>query len=492
MRLILIFLVLLLALLLWQGYSGYHQFKQFHQQLSERSVTSTAREIQVLMKTMNKTVGLFADQEKDTIRTLLNDNIDRATKEKLAKKIHRHFPNHLTFLLADKNGVIQYNHTEELVGKTCRIELLDYAKSNFKDNPVFVHPGSMMNSDHFDVLTPLLTDEGKKIGVFFISFRLETLRRLLSHGEIVDHHLLLLRTDKPDKIELKSNPNFLSDIQVLPPKLLERIYYSKDIKNSLWNLVDVPDNSLLTKEYLRLLVQGLIVLFVFLLISGLMLWVLRKEDQKSGKTHGLLSALQNERRRIAMDMHDQVLSELSHISREADQLKINPNSEKNITLLTNNLKEVTSSIRSIINDLHPHILDNLGLESALRDCLQKHFINSYSPEWSLNIEADLEPLLDNEQRFNLYRIILEIVNNIQKHAECTCFSIIMRLEVNILRLVIEDNGKGFDVSRSHKGLGLNNIETRCRLLKARMNWNKPRKSKGSRFVLTMKLTPTGQ
>lgn len=488
-RLILIFLAFVLLLLIWQGYSGYQQFKHFHQELSERSVTSTAREITSLIKSRKKTVRLFTEQENEALVKLLDHSLSEteqfnSEKNRIAMKIHSYFPQHLTFLLADKNGIIQYNHTEQLVGNTCRRELISYSKRNFKDNPIFVHPSPSMSSDHFDVLTPIVNN-GEKIGVFFISFKLETLRRVLTHGEVVDHHLLLLRRNIPPSIELRGNIQYLANDKTLPLYLEKRIFYSTKIKNSLWDLVDIPDNSLFNEEYKRLFIHGLTVLSVFLFISSLMIWVLKKEGLKSGKTRGLLVAVDNERRRIAMDMHDQVLSELSHITRETNQLSDNSKNTENINTLQKNLGQVSNNIRAIINDLHPHFLDNLGLEAAIRDCLQQHLNNSNSPEWSLEVDDNLELLFTDDQRFNLYKIILEIVNNIQKHAKCSQFSIKLSLQNKSLKLVIKDDGTGFDSSNSHKGLGLHNIETRSRLLNARISWNKSKKHTGSQFILTM-------
>ncbi len=523
LRLILIFLAFVFLLLIWQGYSGYRQFQNFHLQLSERSVTSTAREIHALMKSIKSTVSLFAKQENKLLLKLLEQPGDLKTQNEIKKRIDEYFPQRLAFLLADKNGVVKYNHAEQYVGETCRHELVSYAENKFQDNPIFVHLGTQINSEHFDVLTPI--QKGlEKAGIFFINFRLKTLRRVLTHGEVVDHHLLLLyqesliseefptskesltgkepptiktslASNKPSKsiltkIDLRANPFYLENSRFFPESLRKRIFYSGKIDNTLWNLVDIPDESLFTKEYKRLIIQSLVVLSVFLFISGLLLWILKKEDFKSGKTRGLLAVLENERRRIAMDMHDQVLSELSHISREARQLvslKSEDSSEQSIVQLQNNLGEVTKSIRSIINDLHPHILDNLGLESALRDCLQKHLKYHQSPSWVLEIDGNIEPLLSNEQRFNLYRIILEILNNIQKHAKCSHFFIRMCLKNQKLNLVIIDDGVGFNNAKTYKGLGLANIETRSRLLNAEIHWNRQKNHKGSKFELLMKL-----
>ncbi len=486
LRLILIFLVFVLLLLFWQGFTGYQQFKHFHQQLSERSVTSTARGIHFLMESIKKNVRLFAEQEKELLISLIQHPTTPNIEQLIEGKINAYFPEHLAFLLANKIGIIQYNHTEQLVGNTCRRELVSYTQNNFKQNLVFVHTGTQINSDHFDVLTPIINNN-KIMGVLFISFKLDTLRRVLTHGEVVNHHLLLLQIGETSKIELRGNTNYLADVKVLPAQSKNKIFYSTKIKNSLWNLVGIPDNTLFNTEYKRLFFHGLTVLFLFLLISGLMIWVLKKEDLKSGKTRELLVAVDNERRRIAMDMHDQVLSELSHIARGTNQLSDSPKSQQNIIALQKNLGKLSNNIRSIINDLHPHFLDNLGLEAAIRDCLRQHLNNNTSPKWDLNIEDDIDLLFNNEQRFNLYRIILEIINNIQKHAQCSYFSIKLSRHGTLLKLIIEDDGKGFEAPNIYKGLGLHNIETRSHLLNAKISWNKSKTHTGSQFILTMKL-----
>ena len=79
------FLGFVLLLLIWQGYSGYQQFKHFHQELSERSVTSTVREITSLVKSRKKTVRLFTEQENEALIKLLDPSLSETEQFNIEK-----------------------------------------------------------------------------------------------------------------------------------------------------------------------------------------------------------------------------------------------------------------------------------------------------------------------------------------------------------------------------------------------------------------------
>jgi len=488
-RLIIVFLTLILVLIVWQGYSGFQQFKQFHQHLSERSVTSTSREIVFLIQSIKSRTRLFSEQENEILLTLLKSPKDKAKKDQLAKKIKRYFPKYLTFTIANQEGIVQIKQSDLLIGKTCRIELLQYARNGFQDNPINMHTGPFKDADHFDVLAPIIF-QGEQVGILFISFKLSDLSRVLSHGAVFGHELLLVNDRNPNKIVLTSSPERVNHYR-------QQSVYSSAIPDTHWKLEDIPQPSLFSDEYKRLLVQGFLIVAGFLGVATILLRAIKKEEQKSGSAQSLLAGVEDERRRIAMDMHDQVLSELSHISRETVLLKVRdvaeaePINNQSLEAINTSLVQITKNIRSIINDLHPHFLDIVGLEESIRDCLQSHLNTPHSPSWSLKMDDDLESRIDKTQRFNLYRIILEVVNNIQKHADCKAFSIVLTFSNDTLNVLIEDNGIGFDMATAKKkrGLGLRNIEMHSQQLNAQIQWSKSsqRDNQGTCFMLSVNL-----
>ncbi len=486
LRLVLIFISLVLLLQVWQGYTSYQTFKEFHQHLSLKSVTSTAREIDLLIDSHRRAVSLFVEQKSEMLASILAKRNSQLDISKFSSDIEKYFPFHLTYLIADTDGKIRFFHEEALVGDSCKAEISSYADNDHFKNPVFIHPGKRDDTEHFDVLVPL-SDQGKEVGIFFVSFRLKALHRILAHGEVVGHQLLLVKQDDLSHIELTTDQGQHANYDCKTLVNGNKIFHSADIGNSRWTLIDVTDDSLFEKEVKRLVVQGVFIVGIFSLISWLVLRILRNEDLNYGKARELLVAVESERRRIAMDMHDQVLSELSHIARKTKQLKQSETLANDVNMIQYSLEQVTNSIRSIVNDLHPHFLDNLGLEAAILSYLEKNCSGDHSPKWHLNIDESVDYVLSRAQRFNLYKIILEAINNIQKHADCSQFSINISIGDGILELVILDNGKGFYASRIRTGFGLNNIETRARLLNAQTSWDKPGKLAGSQFSLIMKI-----
>ncbi len=488
--------MLVILLVFWQGYSGYKQFKQFHEHLSERSVQSTSREILFLLQSIKDKTRLFSEQENGILLSLLDNPHNEVLEKQLAKKIDRYFPKHLTFTIANEEGVIQMKHSDLLIGKTCRVELVQYAVNGFQDNPINMHRGPVEGANHFDVLAPILL-QGEQTGILFISFKLSELRRVLSHGAVFGHDLLLVNSKNNQKIELTSADVGSGKSYDLLEHYIEsneqKVLYSDAILDTSWELVDIPQHSLFTDEYWRLFLQGLLIICGFLCVAGLLIWAIRREEKKCGSVRGLLAGIEDERRRIAMDMHDQVLSELSHVSRETLRLKAKVDTDHDIQPVDNihkGLNQITHNIRSIINDLHPHFLDIVGLDESIRDCLSSHLNESDSPVWSIDMDSQLESSISKVQRFNLYRIILEVVNNIQKHAQCEHFSILLTVKKDKLTLIIKDDGVGFDIASAQKkrGLGLRNIEMRALQLNAQTRWSKASTNGGTRFELTMRLT----
>jgi signal transduction histidine kinase len=212
----------------------------------------------------------------------------------------------------------------------------------------------------------------------------------------------------------------------------------------------------------------------------------------------ILQGAEDERRRIAMDMHDQVLADLTSLSRKLESCRQSPTVQdgglqKDIAQLETDLHESIQSIRDVIDDLHPHNLEILGLASAIEALCSRICKGNNCPQFHLSIDADIDNRLDKLQRITLYRICHELVNNIIKHARCSMYEINLHLQGGQLRLFIEDNGIGFDPQTvTRHGHGLINIEQRVKAINATQHWSASRFHSGSRFELNLSLNRTRQ
>ncbi|MGC9518970.1 MAG: ATP-binding protein [Desulfuromonadaceae bacterium] len=204
----------------------------------------------------------------------------------------------------------------------------------------------------------------------------------------------------------------------------------------------------------------------------------------------LLQGAEDERRRIARDLHDQTLADLSNVLRSIQEIKEESACRDAFEDLERRLQAAINNLREVMDDLHPQTLDVLGLTAALEAYLESHENNS-SIETNFFASAAAEDLdLPKQTQLQLYRIALEALHNVYKHADATRLELTLDCTDTELILTVEDNGKGFEARPDSTGRGLHNIQERARIIGARYKWKPSRFSSGTCFELTMPLEPT--
>lgn len=188
--------------------------------------------------------------------------------------------------------------------------------------------------------------------------------------------------------------------------------------------------------------------------------------------HATIATQEEERKRIAQDMHDAISSKLNVISLTANlllennDLEVDDKNSINHILTINNT--VLESSRKIAHDLLPPILEKFGLKVALEELL-----DDYMRVSKLQILYTIETItgLTSIDELHLFRIVQELINNALKHADAAQLKIELSKVVNGFELVFSDNGKGFDPdSMDFKtGLGLQNIKSRAAILKCNLH-----------------------
>ncbi len=212
----------------------------------------------------------------------------------------------------------------------------------------------------------------------------------------------------------------------------------------------------------------------------------------SASSNPLLTGSEDERRRIAMDLHDQILADLTAVRRDLQGLRDSGSAHgKTLTDAEAAIGAIADDIRRIMDDLHPPALDMLGLEPALRSHLARFENQPGSPAFQLFADDGIDTHLDPPQRVHLYRIALEAIHNAMRHSRGSRGEVVFRLSGNDLVLSVEDNGCGFDHPLvSGTGRGLSNIEQRAGALGATVRWTTSRFSRGTRFELRLPFTGT--
>lgn len=203
----------------------------------------------------------------------------------------------------------------------------------------------------------------------------------------------------------------------------------------------------------------------------------------------LITAQEDERRRLARELHDDLTQRVAAVAIEAGRLeKLAAGSEfaEGLAKIKQQMAQLSNDIHGISRSLHPSALEELGLTAAIEtEC--RAFFERGGPPVDFSAHGDFDDL-PRETRLALYRIVQEALRNIQKHAAAEHVEITIERDAAEVHLVVVDHGRGFD--RHHPewraGLGLASMEERTRLLSGRM-WVTSKPGEGTRIDVWLPL-----
>ena len=188
-------------------------------------------------------------------------------------------------------------------------------------------------------------------------------------------------------------------------------------------------------------------------------------------TARMIGAQEEERRRIARELHDGVSQTLTAVKFELERLGRRPGVGEEIQRAVGTLGDAIGEVRQLCMDLRPSQLDHLGLLATVQ-----WFAKSYTARTSIDVRVDAPEELQTlppEVEINVYRVIQEALSNISKHAEATQATVKIRARRRRLDVTITDDGVGFDpqAARGHadargmdRGMGLLTMGERAHLL----------------------------
>lgn len=209
----------------------------------------------------------------------------------------------------------------------------------------------------------------------------------------------------------------------------------------------------------------------------------------------LIQSVEAERRRLAMDVHDVVLADITAILRRVRELKEQAANQENeqLNALEQEAQSVVEDLRGVVEDLYPRVLDMLGLEEAIRSYLKKRQKLEPDMKFQARFEGEVGPGLSEFGQLNVYRIIQEAVNNVIHHGKATRVEVVCRKREDGWLFSVEDNGTATEVPQmdSSTSFGLNNIRQRAKAIGGKVNWERSRFSSGLRLDLSMVGTEHG-
>jgi len=183
---------------------------------------------------------------------------------------------------------------------------------------------------------------------------------------------------------------------------------------------------------------------------------------------------ENERKRIAKDLHDEIGSKLNVIlmnlrffnRQPAELMRI----KETIQEVENMLGTTIDTTRRISHDLLPPILDDFGLVAAIKE-LQDAYQHT-ELVFEVDAEEADERLEDKFVELNLFRVIQELLKNSVTHGEATHLYLHISLQPPEFTILYKDNGKGLELAKlkERKGLGTKNIESRLKMCGASITY----------------------
>jgi signal transduction histidine kinase len=217
--------------------------------------------------------------------------------------------------------------------------------------------------------------------------------------------------------------------------------------------------------YITVLLSLIIAVIIIYFFASIIRYHRRYMKLQREKIFAEITIRENERKRIANDLHDSLGPLLSAVKLNISSVEIDHPTDKEILDKTSGyLDEIIGSMRRISHDLLPNTLERKGLLEAIRE-----FINQVGGKHSLNIQLYIvkEISVPKDKEIHIFRMVQEIVHNALKHAQAHNLQIGFSEENGNLLCLIKDDGRGFDkekVLASSQGLGLRSLESRCEIL----------------------------
>lgn len=236
-------------------------------------------------------------------------------------------------------------------------------------------------------------------------------------------------------------------------------------RNSLWLELKM--------EYLNAYSENTVIVNIFDITpqKNIELSLRRSEERLQKLSSQLINAQENERKRLAMELHDGLGQSLSAIKYSMEELFRDNNCNlegKTGSILLKSIEQIRQTIddaRRMAMDLRPSILDDLGIISTI-NWFCRQFVETYK---EIRIEKQIylveEDIAEN-RKIVIYRILQEALNNIAKHAKADTVSIILQKIDEFIGLSITDNGIGVSQSMNVgnlRGMGINSMQERVEL-----------------------------
>jgi signal transduction histidine kinase len=228
-----------------------------------------------------------------------------------------------------------------------------------------------------------------------------------------------------------------------------------------------------------MLMAGVLLAFFYFSKKKIMRKEIEKKDMELQHQKELLRSTimtqEQERKRIAQDLHDDISSKLNIVSLNTHLLTTPGISASEQQSLTANIINLTAKAlensRRIAHDLLPPVLEKFGLQAAVEELVQEV---SSSRKVTINFSNNLEfNIVDEVVHLHVFRILQELMNNSLRHGKATMIKIAFTRSNGNNTCLYTDNGQGMDLTNPalQRGLGMQNIYSRVEILSGEITFD---------------------
>lgn len=189
-----------------------------------------------------------------------------------------------------------------------------------------------------------------------------------------------------------------------------------------------------------------------------------KQNLQEKFSQDLVNEQENERSRLAMELHDSVGQKLMLLTKKTKMIQ-----DEDMEVLANGTLE---ELRSISRGLYPAVLNRFGFSKAVTTMCDEMDSNT---ELFFTVDVEhVDAYVSKDKAIHLYRIIQECLNNILKHAKAKAVSITIEKQKDEIITTVEDNGVGFDITSGidkMTSLGMKTLNMRAKLINSQLNFD---------------------
>jgi signal transduction histidine kinase len=182
----------------------------------------------------------------------------------------------------------------------------------------------------------------------------------------------------------------------------------------------------------------------------------------------LVQAQEQERARIARELHDDINQRLAMLGIELERLQDNPSEVRSqVQELRKQTIEISNDVQALSHDLHSSQLEYLGVVGGMKSWCKEF---GERQEMQIDCRHDVRSALPPDTGLCLFRVLQEALHNAAKHSGVKGIEVQLHEESDEIHLTIRDLGKGFDIeaARKGRGLGLTSMQERVRLVNGTM------------------------